>query len=164
MCLWHSVYPGLILLFSCSYFFNTFEFSRPALWIAAGASIHKNLWGILIGTVILGYNAGMGGFMKEFMRSDIWKVFGKTNYGFYLTHMTMLKFLVGNFHHPYFFSFANLGVLLLSVSILSYYTGTIAHVIIELPAANLQKVWDKRFNPPKKAPQTRAVNLELNSK
>lgn len=53
----------------------------------------------------------------------------------------------------------------MAVTILSYYIGAIAHIIIELPAANLQKIWDKKFNAPKKQEvQAEKMKIELNSK
>lgn len=104
MSLWYLHYPILFVLLSTSYFYFTYNFEKPSIYLALYSAIYKNAWGILVGTTIIGYNAGMGGWMKEFLGCNFFKVFGRANYAFYLMHMTVLKFIVGNAIEPFYFS------------------------------------------------------------
>lgn len=161
--LWNLVWPIFIILLSGSWVCSTFAFERPTIFTAICAALYKNLWGILLTIVLLGYNSRMGGHVKAYLDSSLNQLFGKANYGFYLTHMTVLKLMVGNFHQPYFFSFPNLVFLVINVTLTSYLVGSIVHIMIELPAANLQKIWNTRQNVPEKRPTIEASSSNNNN-
>lgn len=58
---WSLTVPvGLLLLYSGSIFYN-YEFVKPAVWISIYGALFKNLWGVLVGTLILGCAFNTGG-------------------------------------------------------------------------------------------------------
>lgn len=104
MAMWYSFYPLLFVLLSTSYFYFTYDFTKPSLLLAFYSAVYKNAWGILVSLTIIGYSAGMGGLMKAFLGCDFFRLFGRANYAFYLMHMTVLKFIVGNAIEPFYYS------------------------------------------------------------
>ncbi|XP_063697950.1 nose resistant to fluoxetine protein 6-like [Culicoides brevitarsis] len=146
--LWKATVP-LILFgsFGAPYLFSTFNFEKPALWISAYGAFHRSMWGLLLGVIILGYTTGgLGGQWKAFFNASLFRPLGKINFGFYLTHMTMMKFILGDQISPQYLSKGKFVWLTLSITFLSYISGAIAHLLVELPAANLQKEWQSRPN------------------
>lgn len=99
-CAWNLHYPVLILLFSFSYIFLTFNFERPSWWMAVCATFYRNWWGVLVGVTILGYSAGMGGVVQEFLSCKMFQLLGRTVFAYYLIHATVLRVVVGQTMYP----------------------------------------------------------------
>uniref|UniRef100_A0A336LZH1 CSON009110 protein n=1 Tax=Culicoides sonorensis TaxID=179676 RepID=A0A336LZH1_CULSO len=145
MFLWNMTVPMILFgIFGAPYIFSTFEFEKPSWWITIYGAIHRNMWGLLLGVIILGFNRGMGGQWKDFFNSSVFRPLGKINFGFYLTHITMIKLVLGDAYHPHFISLTKFIWLVISITFISYITGAIAHLLVELPAANLQKEWQSK--------------------
>lgn len=105
MFLWKSSVPLIVFgIFGVPYIFSTYEFEKPALWIAVYGAFHRNMWGLILGVIILGYSNGMGGQWKDFFNASAFRPLGKVNFGFYLTHMTIIKLILGDIYEPHHLS------------------------------------------------------------
>lgn len=105
MFLWQITVPLILFgIFGAPYIFSTFQFEKPALWITVYGAIHRNMWGLLLGVIILGFNNGMGGQWKAFFNASAFRPLGKINFGFYLTHITMIKLILGDMYYPHYLS------------------------------------------------------------
>ncbi|XP_063699368.1 nose resistant to fluoxetine protein 6-like [Culicoides brevitarsis] len=145
MFLWNSVVPLILFgIFGAPYIFSTYEFQKPAWWITFYGAFHRNMWGWMLGVIILGYSAGMGGQWKDFFNASVFRPLGKINFGFYLTHITMIKLILGDMYEPHYMSLIKIVWLVLATTGLSYLSGAAVHVLVELPAANLQKEWESK--------------------
>lgn len=101
--LWKLTIPFILFgAFGAPYLFSSFNFEKPAFWISFYGAFHRSMWGLCLGVIILGYSSGMGGQWKAFFNASIFKPLGKINFGFYLTHLTMIKFILGDMHYPHF--------------------------------------------------------------
>lgn len=90
----------LFCIFGAPFIFSTYHFEKPALWSTIYGTVHRNMFGLMIGIIILGYSAKLGGQWREFFNASLFKPLGKVNYGFYLSHLTILKLVIGDKFHP----------------------------------------------------------------
>lgn len=89
------------------------------------AACSKNLWGIVIAIIIIGFSRGLGSkfvivkylafhlirnlnftldFILKFMNSSIFKLLGKITYSIYLCHTVIIRVLVGEIRTPSYVS------------------------------------------------------------
>ncbi|XP_063697963.1 nose resistant to fluoxetine protein 6-like [Culicoides brevitarsis] len=145
MFLWRSVVPLIVFgIFGAPLIFLEYEFKKPSLWISIYGAFHRNMWGWMLGVIILGYSAGMGGQWKDFFNASVFRPLGKINFGFYLTHITIIKLMLGDMYEPHHMSFSKIVCLTTFVTGFSYLSGAVVHILVELPAANLQKEWQSK--------------------
>lgn len=58
--IWYSAVPVCVTMLLSGYIFYTYEFAKPAMWIAFYASTIKNLFGLYIAAFITGTAFGIG--------------------------------------------------------------------------------------------------------
>lgn len=117
---------GFIILLS-GFIFYAYDFETPSVWMAVYAACSKNLWGIVIAIIIIGFSRGLGSkfveeivkslafylmnnlnfnldFILKFMNSSIFKLLGKITYSIYLCHTVIIRILVGDIRQPSYVS------------------------------------------------------------
>lgn len=135
---WKLHYPVLGLLFITSYTFQTFKFARPSWWMVVTAVCYRNLWGVLVGVTILGYKAGLGGTVRDFLTCKLFQLLGRTVFAFYVVHMIAVKIVVGQTMYPLHLSMSYATFTIVLSVVLSFFFAMALHVLIEIPISNLQ--------------------------
>lgn len=97
---WRLHYATVALLFATSYIFQTFDFEKPTWWIAVITPIFKNYWAVLTGITILGYDAGLGGVVRDFLSCKLFRLLGQVVFAYYLVHMIVVKIVVASTVYP----------------------------------------------------------------
>ncbi|XP_063697878.1 nose resistant to fluoxetine protein 6-like [Culicoides brevitarsis] len=91
----YAVFPVGLLAWLSAFLFYTYDFEKPALWIALFAVFSKNIWGILGAFLMFGFIGGIGGIIRRMFYMPIFGSIGRLTYCVYLIHMCVLRFMNG---------------------------------------------------------------------
>ncbi|XP_063697877.1 nose resistant to fluoxetine protein 6-like [Culicoides brevitarsis] len=92
----YAIFPIGLLAWLSAFLFYTYEFEKPALWIALFAVFSKNIWGILGAFLMFGFIGGIGGIIRRMFYMPIFGSIGRLTYCIYLIHMCVFRFLNGD--------------------------------------------------------------------
>ncbi|XP_062704996.1 nose resistant to fluoxetine protein 6 [Aedes albopictus] len=100
----YSAFP-LVLLFSLpAPLFHQYEFSKPSLWMAVYAGLHRLAITsfIAVGFLVLMFSNRDALFGRlrasKLLENAFYRVLGRLSFSFYLIHMNVLKTTYGNYH------------------------------------------------------------------
>ena len=99
-------------------------------------TIMRSLWGIAISAFVILLETNNGFTVYSFLSSDWWLFFSKTNFGAYLTHLTILSnLIVLAFPESYHYTWPLMVIISTALFVCMYVCGTIFYVFVEVPVA-----------------------------
>ncbi|XP_062550043.1 nose resistant to fluoxetine protein 6-like [Armigeres subalbatus] len=119
--------------------FHQYEFSKPSLWMAAYAGVHRLVMASCIGIIFLvlmfSDRDTLIGRLRasKLLENAFYRVLGRLNFGFYLIHMGVLKAVFSNYHEGQRTSGVMVINVFSSVTMITYVLALIAYLLIEKP-------------------------------
>ncbi|XP_075234537.1 nose resistant to fluoxetine protein 6-like [Lycorma delicatula] len=110
-------------------------------------SLHRNLWAIGIGWIVFACQTGHGGMLNSFLSYETFHYLGKLSYCLYLTHPFIQQLQFGYVDTPR--KFTNVSQISLTLGDLFYSIifSLLAHIAVEAPAINIQKIIENKKGP-----------------
>ncbi|XP_058835520.1 nose resistant to fluoxetine protein 6-like [Topomyia yanbarensis] len=135
----YLTFPVLVLFCLPAPLFQQFSFSKPSVWMALYAGIHRLVTTcfVNVGFLLLMFAERDSFFgklrMSSLLENAFYRVLGRLSFGFYLIHMNVLKTIYGNHHEALRISLGLLISVFCSAMLITYTLSLLAYISVEKP-------------------------------
>uniref|UniRef100_A0A336LKH3 CSON009729 protein n=1 Tax=Culicoides sonorensis TaxID=179676 RepID=A0A336LKH3_CULSO len=138
--IWYLTIPlAHIVLAVSGYIFYNYYFDLPSIWVSLTAVFVQNIWGVFATILVLGFSSKFRSPAKNFCNWSIFTPLSRLTYGIYVSHLTIVRPLLGQQMTLPYLSFSSLYVQMIALAVLCHIVALILCLTIEFPLTAIAK-------------------------